>query len=712
MYHSEERRPCGTEESLGAGHTRIAAAAQTACERPVYTLRLSMPLVALTIFLSAFLLFQVQPVISKFILPWFGGAPAVWTACMLFFQVGLFGGYLYAHLLCTRVRPAVQHRVHLALLCLAVLQLPLAISQSWKPVGGENSLLRITLMLAATVGLPYFVLSSTNPLLGAWLGASGLGRKAYRYYALSNLGSLCALLSYPFVIEPRLSGDVQTTVWSAGFGLFAVCSAGVVVRMQHTTAPSACAAGAARPRALDYLFWTLASACGSTLLLATTNYVCLDLAVVPLLWVLPLALYLLTFIICFEHERWYRRRPILVLFAALLLAALLTGRDLQIEGRLLIAGCLGVMFCGCLLCHGELARSKPAAPYLTWFYLASAFGGMLGGFFVSAAAPHLFTYYLEFPFALMSCPALVFAAGLRAASKQKGVSGRAGWIILTPFAVPVALTIVIALPLRQGVDNARSFFGAVHVALRPDALHGGTMVMLHGSTLHGAQFQAAEYRRVPTLYYSERSGAGILLRHFRTDRPRRIGIIGLGTGTLAAYARPGDQVTFFEIDPLVVQMAKQHFTWLADSPAGVNIMLGDGRLSLERLPDSRFDVLVLDAFNSDSIPVHLLTLEAFEIYLSRLAPGGVIAVHISNRYLDLTSICERARRRLGLQAAHVSSPGDDAWSAIGATWFLISADPRSLSFPELLAAATEVTLARPGEPWTDLRNNLFDVLVR
>lgn len=669
-----------------------------------------MRVYALTVLLSSFLLFQVQPIVAKAILPWFGGAPAVWTTCMVFFQAVLLAGYAYAHVIVRFLSARRQAAVHIALLAATLLLLPVGADPEWQPEGDENPSLRILGLLAASVGLPYFLLSSTGPLIQAWAGARRAG-SPYRLYALSNAGSLAALLSYPFGIEPLLTIDAQFSIWSAGYALFVALSAlaALKARGQAVLAATADAPAARPPRARSLALWALLPACASVLLLAVTSQMCQEIAVVPLLWLLPLTLYLLSFILCFESDRWYRRGPTLA--ALLVLSCAVLGAFTFVPD---LGPKVGIpvfalyLFLACMACHGEVARLRPPTAQLTLFYLMISLGGVAGGLFVGLLAPVAFSGYLEFPLGVVITMALLLYAGAGA-----GAGDRADeWLRFASFLCLVALvTIWIMVPF-QGDHRprvaARNFYGTLRVfesGVAPDRMR----VLSHGVTRHGAQFVDPARRREPTSYFGPQSGAGLVLAHFRPDAPRRIGILGLGAGTLAAYARPGDSFRFYEINPLVVELAHREFTFLADAAGRNEMVVADARLALEReRGQPKFDVLVADVFSGDAIPVHLLTEEAFLVYRERLSPGGVLAVHISNRGLDLQPVLAAAARTLGYRAVVMDSPSDPARGWSRALWVLMAADPGvleglPLSGAKPLAVDREV-------PWRDNFSNLVQIL--
>jgi SAM-dependent methyltransferase len=707
---------------------------------------------AATVLVSAFLLFQVQPLLSKLILPWFGGSPAVWTTCMLFFQVLLFGGYAYAHLSEHVFGRRTRTLVHLALIAAGLALLPVAPDLSWKPTSGQDPTWRILCLLAASVGIPYFVLSSTGPLVQGWFSRAYPGRSPYRLYSLSNAGSLAALLSYPFVFEPMLDAHAQSRCWSWGFALFALCCGCAVISMRRVSSWRAAAlsngeeaAPAERPRAIVWLLWLALPAFASLTLLATTNHVCQDVAVVPFLWVVPLALYLLSFIICFDHKRWYVRGVwtglTLAAIAAVVVVENPDGPDIlckSIAGRSIadIVGSdvvnglvdrLGIvqelvlyfamLFLVCMVCHGELVRLRPHPRRLTEFYLLIAAGGAVGGAFVSLLAPVLFETFFEWQIAL--------AVGYAIAATVLGLAGKSGrprlarrLIVWTALIVLPAVAVGWVCLKKPGsassqvVARARNFYGVVSVqeqdADDPDERQ---YVLCHGRITHGLQFTDPEKSRWATTYYNEESGVGRAILYFRGLGKVRVGAVGLGVGTLAGYAQPGDDYQFYEINPAVLQMAKTYFTYLRDCRGRCEVIMGDARLSLERQAPQHFNVLVLDAFSGDAIPTHLLTREAFEIYERHRAPGGVIAVHISNRYLDLAPVVRGLAEHFNLRTTRIYDDEleyEEAW-IYSSDWMLVTDNEEFLKAvqprpPEEDRGDFTVPL------WTDQYNNLFQIL--
>ena len=673
-----------------------------------------MSLFALPILLSAFLLFQVQPIVAKAILPWFGGSPAVWTTSMMFFQVLLFGGYVYAHRVATSLSSRAQARVHLLLLFAALTTLPLGVDPAWKPTGAEAPAPRILALLAASVGLPYFALATTGPLLQAWAAANS--RSPYWLYAVSNFGSLAALLSYPVLVEPALTTGQQFRVWSYGFAGYVVTTGLVTLRFARRLAEeveTSQTSDAVSTRVLP-LLWAGLSACASLLLLAVTNQVCQEVAVVPFLWVLPLTVYLLTFILCFGTERSYRRAVFLPALLVVSAAAVYAVIDAE---RLGVATALTTyttyLFVACMVCHGELVALRPDRARLTQFYLMISLGGAIGGGLVALAAPFLFRLYFELHFGIVLC--LVLGASAVIVQSPGGFFPRR-WSWLVWFEVTLALAFLLAMKASGAVGitrvAARNFYGALRV-VEPAEIGEKSVArhLLHGLTNHGLQFLDRGRRREATSYYGPRSGVGILLSSSSRDVPRRVAVLGLGTGTIATYGHAGDTFRFCEINPLVVQVAQTEFTFLADSDAKTEIVVSDARLALERDPDDRYDVLVVDTFSGDAIPVHLLTEEAFRLYFQRLVPGGVLALNISNRMLDLRPVVAADADALGVDAVFVESDASRTAGWFTALWVLVSAPRGRLSSLRFDGVGSR---AAPGPDrrilWRDDYSNLFQVL--
>ena len=763
-----------------------------------------MSLFALSTLLAAFLLFQVELVIGKSVLPWFGGAPAVWTTCLLFFQVALLGGYGWSHALISRAAPRRQAVVHGALLvaCLAVLGWhlvswgsPLLPGASWKPGGQENPVPAILAVLSATVGLPFFALAATAPLLQAWFSRASPGRSPYPLYALSNVGSLLALLSYPFLVEPLLQLRVQAWVWGSGFGIFALACGACAIRAGAVQA--ACPTGdeaapgreamvgKGKPGTTRRFLWVGLPASASVMLLAVTSQISQEVAVVPFLWVLPLSLYLFSFVVCFHDRRWYSRavfNPLLGVAVFMACFLLYHGSNVPVLGQ--IGTWSFVLFVCCMVCHGELARLAPDPEHLTSYYLRLAAGGVLGGVFVALVAPVVFNGFWELHVGLLAC-GLAALLTLLEDDKSWLWAGRT-WPAVVALVAAVAGTVAFLVPTVQGsafarlwpevvagaaillaavwlrrhargsrlwqgrpllgtacltvammllsvvlrahigavlagsLEVSRGFFGVLTVEQEfPGNPDRHAYLLRNGRIMHGLQFTSEAKRRLATSYYGEGSGIAMaLLHHPRREAPTpdgralRIGVAGLGVGTIAAYGREGDLLRFYEINPDVVRFATGgFFTYLADTPARVEVVVGDARVSLEREASQRFDVLVVDAFSSGAIPVHLLTTEAFEVYLRHLRSGGVLAIHASNRTLDLMPVISSLAHHFKLAALSVAKKRSADGTSWGSLWILLTSDVGFLSTPGIADdAAPEKTRGEEVPLWTDDRSSLLPLL--
>jgi SAM-dependent methyltransferase len=674
-------------------------------------------LYAFTIFLSAFLLFQVQPIIAKMILPWFGGGAAVWTTCMLFFQLLLVGGYLYAHLTTRRLGARAQAILHAVLLALAAAALPIIPDAAWKPAGETDPGARILVVLAVTVGLPYFILSTTGPLVQVWYSRSNHGAMPYRLYALSNLGSMLALLTYPVAVEPWLPTRAQALGWSGAFVVFAATCGALAWRSRGATWEATTAAfvgSAARPTLARYALWAALAATASVLLLAFTSQLSQNVAPMPFIWVLPLALYLLSFILTFDGRGWYRRKLYLPLAAAGLVGVtLLLHSDFRHSPLwVMLPVYAATLFIACMVCHGELVHLKPPPRYLTGFYLAISVGGALGGVFVGLVAPRIFLDLYELPVGLVAMAAVVAVV---LALDRSGFPGVASWraaalgSALLAGGLAGALAWIYAGYAQDSEVRMRNFYAAMRVW---DTGGGADAqrVLTHGSITHGKQFTGSDRRKWITTYYGETSGVGRAILAAGAKGPVRVGVIGLGTGTLAGYGREGDTFRLYEINPQVIDIAMKRFSYVTDTRAQVELVLGDARLSLEREPSQGFDVLAVDAFSSDAIPVHLLTAEAFATYFRHLRPKGVVAVHISNRYLDLKPVLQQAAAQFGRHARLVDEDSDEERGVYGSTWVLIANDPRVFERPPLEGAGEPLAAEKPVRLWTDDYSDLWRIL--
>ena len=668
-----------------------------------------MTIYALTIFTSAFLLFLVQPIMAKQILPWFGGSAAVWTTCLVFFQFLLLFGYAYADWTTRYMKPRRQAILHAVLLAASLISLPILADPSWKPGGDEEPGWRILGLLAATIGLPYFLLSTTGPLVQAWFARTFPAGTVYRLFALSNFASLLALLCYPFVLEPWVSTVAQSKGWSVAYVVFAaLCMAaafystrGNAARVQPAVAAEA--ESGPKPTAGDFTLWLAFSAMGSFLLLTVTNHITHDVASVPFLWILPLTIYLITFILCFEGRGWYRRHlflgPLLVGVAAM---AWGLNEDVSINNiKHAIALFSAGLFVACMFFHGELANMKPAPRYLTSFYLMVSLGGALGGFFVGFVAPRLFATYYEFGLGLVVTLALALYVVRR-------------MLFVVPLLVVCAggFTVYHVYHYAESLSkNAlvmkRNFYGTLRVR---DSGAGDDAVrrLMHGVIMHGEQYLSDKRRAEPTTYYGPSSGVGLAIKGL-SARPLRVAVIGLGAGTLATYGRAGDTYRFYEINPAVIEVAQKEFTYLSDSKAKVETVLGDARLQMEREAPQAYDVIAIDAFSSDSIPVHLMTREAMQAYLKHLKPDGVIAFHVTNRFLRLAPVVQQLADELKLSTALVVDDAEET-DFSRTDWVLVTRNAALLANPAIAKAASKVDTIPGLAVWTDDYNNLFRIL--
>jgi len=687
-----------------------------------------MLLYTVTIFLSAFLLFEVQPIIAKTILPWFGGTSAVWSTCMLFFQVALLLGYLYADQLHRKLAPRTQALWHIGALAVSLAALPIVPNAHWRSVGVAQPSLRILALLAVTVGLPYFLLSSTSPLLQAWYARHHQGGLPYRLFALSNFASMLALLSYPLVVEPNFSTGHQAYIWSGAYVLFAVfCGltawrAGLPPVAGKADIPAGAAAesedrSGEAPGWTRRLLWLGLAASASVLLLAVTNHLTQDVAAIPFLWILPLSVYLLSFIFCFEAPRFYFRPVFLPLMVAALgfMAYRLRPVHRAMEIRPVIELFAVALFLCCMVCHGELARLKPHPRYLTGFYVLVSLGGAVGGLFVGLVAPNLFHAYYEFPIGLALCAVVVGARLARLMCQWSGWRRAAAVAGLAT--AGCGYLYFLGLIMHEMVDGyrvvERNFYGQLRVNDHGDTEldQDAARVLIHGAINHGEQMLRPEYSRLPVTYFCPESGIGRGMQALEGP-PRRIGILGLGCGTLAAYGHAGDTLRIYEINPLVLELAYHQFTYLRDTPARVEVALGDGRLVLESEPDQHFDILVMDAFSGDSVPVHLITREALQTYFRHLKPGGILAINITNTYLNLEPVMERAAAAFPNKVALVYrfEPPDEDFLCFSCSWTLIVDRDLLDAHPELRRNAKELHQERPFRTWTDDFSNMYSIL--
>jgi SAM-dependent methyltransferase len=673
---------------------------------------------AATIFLSAFLLFLVQPIIAKQILPWFGGASAVWTTCLVFFQSALLAGYAYADAT-ARLGARRQALLHIALLIVSLAALPILAAESWKPQGDEAPIARILLLLTVTIGLPYFILSTTTPLLQAWYWRRFSSAVPYRLFALSNFASLLALLGFPVLAEPWFNLRQIGQVWSALYVAFVVLCGYVAWRTLAAArtgegAPLQIAAMPADgvpssgPAAAQQVMWLALAAMGSAMLLAVTNHVTQNIASVPFLWVVPLSLYLISFILCFDHPRWYWRR--LFIGTALLLVPAMAWQIASLNLHAAVPLYFAGLFVACMVCHGELARAKPAPEHLTRFYLMLSLGGAIGSMMVALVAPTLLDGYFELNIALVLLALLL----------TRQLDGRLRWAGLATTLLTAGLAVNAAIDYGAGRRvMERDFYGVVRTNDREvDGVR--YRAMLHGAIMHGGQLLDERFRGQPADYFGPTSGYGRLFAALNEARPapRSIGIIGLGAGVVAAYGRAGDRMVFYEISPKVIDIERREFSFLRDSPAKIDVILGDGRLSLEKELKQGgprgYDVLGIDAFSGDSVPMHLLTREAMALYVRHLAPDGVIVFQATNRYIELAPVIRRLAAEQDMEAVLISDypqgrDGVGYWMST-TDQVLVTRDAKLLQHPHILEASERIAERFELPTFTDAQHNLFRIL--
>jgi hypothetical protein len=667
-------------------------------------------LYGITVFLGAFLLFLVEPMAAKQLLPILGGSSAVWLTCLVFFQVMLLLGYLYAHWI-TRCRAATSRQhVYLVTLAAAVVVLlaqrifPATLSPS-----SDHPVTTIFATLAYTIGLPFLLLGATSPLLQLWFLRTQGGSIPYRLFALSNAGSLLALIAYPFLVEPNITLQLQRTLWSLGFLVYAVLCAVLsprasspkpTVQAQHESA------GPPTPAATKWL-WFLLPMAAAMQLSAVTAHITVNIAAIPLLWMLPLAAYLLTFILTFEFPNLYRRgivvRLLVVMLASLGYAISKTDVSLPIGAAILFF--LAECFLAGLFCHAETYALRPQrSSETTLFYLLIAAGGAAGTFFIGIASPLIFYANYDLAISFFVVAALAIA-----------VTWRDGWAQRLLWSTATALLLVFTVMLhrayaRDAILEVRNFYGTLRVKQTTTAQADPERMLLNGTIQHGTQIFAPNLSRLPTTYYATDSGIGLALRFCCDGRKRNIGVIGLGAGTLAAYGHPGDHIRFYEINPLVQPIAQNLFTYLRDSPAQITIADGDARTSLTREAPQQFDVLAVDAFSGDAIPLHLLTNEAIALYKKHLAPDGIIAFHVSNQYLNLAPEIAQLAIAANMQSRLFESAGDDLMGSYRATWVLLTNGSDFLNRPGIASVSTETPTTPYLRPWTDEYSSLLPIV--
>jgi len=563
-------------------------------------------------------------------------------------------------------------------------------------------------------------LSSTGPLLQRWFIRRHPGQSPYRLYALSNIGSLLALVSYPFVVETTLDIGDQATIWSALFLLFAVACAICAVRIgrlpEHPISDTRVDASESHadlpPSIGTKVLWFALAMVPSTMLLATTNQVCLDVASIPFLWILPLTLYLMSFILCFDSDRWYSRAMFtaaLALSMACVTTVLIKGSGVVLYTQVLVY--FSALFLCCMVCHGELALLKPSPKRLTSFYLTISAGGAGGGIFVGLIAPAVFPAYLELHLAVLASIVLTLAVFFR--DRQwifYGGQPRWAWcvMLLLTSALAVALTAQAGVMIKRPIEVRRNFYGVLRISeVDADDPQQHRFEMKHGNIIHGMQFVDKSKHKWPTTYYGRQSGVGVTLRSYKAGQPRHIGVVGLGAGTLAAYGQSRDTIRFYEINRDVIHLAHRYFSFMKDSPARIETVLGDARLSLEHEESQDFDILVLDAFSGDAIPTHLLTKEAFAVYRRHLKPDGILALHISNLHFDLRPVVDGLTHHYQMDVARLLTKRDRELGTNTCLWMMLV--NRSGRQPGL-STASFATPSTHGILWTDQRSNLFEIL--
>ncbi|MBI2294528.1 MAG: fused MFS/spermidine synthase [Betaproteobacteria bacterium] len=670
-----------------------------------------MLLYALTIFTSAFLLFLVQPIVAKQILPWFGGSAAVWTTCLVFFQFLLLFGYAYSDWTTRKLAPRRQVALHIVLLALSVASLPIIPDASWKPQGEDDPTWRILGLLGVTIGLPYFLLSTTGPLVQAWFARTFPAGTVYRLFALSNFGSLLALVAYPFAVEPWITTLEQSRGWTAGYVAFVALCAGAAmysVRAQRANGGAEAVTvpdDGPPPGPAHYAMWLLLSAMGSFMLLAVTNHITHDVASVPFLWILPLTLYLVTFILCFEGRGWYQRYiflgPLLVVVGAMAWALHAERGIMDIKEAVPLFS-VGLFVC-CMFFHGELAAMKPAPRYLTAFYLMVSLGGALGGVAVGLVAAKVFNTYYEFGIGLV-------VTLLIAAFVMRTMHAAVPMLILAAVGFSgFHVYQYLGMLAKDARVMTRNFYGTLRVKdIGGETDQDATRRLMHGVIMHGEQYLAPDRRSEPTTYYGETAGVARAIKAVNLPSVR-VGVVGLGTGTLATYGRDGDVYRFYEINPQVVEVARKEFHFLGESAAKIETVLGDARLAMEREPAQNYDLLVVDAFSSDSIPVHLITREAMAVYLKHVKPDGVVAFHVTNRFLRLAPVVKRIADEHRLHAALIVDEPEDSDLA-KTDWVLVVRNQSLLERPEIAQFVSAIEDIPGMRVWTDDFNNLFQIL--
>jgi hypothetical protein len=662
-----------------------------------------------TIFLGAFLLFLVEPMAAKQLLPTLGGSSAVWLTCLVFFQVTLLLGYLFAHWLTRRSHAAWRRALYFVLLADACVFLVLrGLVPSGLSQHADHPVTAIFAALSITIGLPFLLLGATSPLLQMWFFRTEGGSVPYRLFALSNAGSLLALIAYPTLVEPNLTLQLQRTLWTWGFLVYVALCLALALKTRIVANPDMPDEPLAlKTRARARWLWFLLPMAAAMQLSAVTAHLTVNIAAIPLLWMLPLAAYLVTFILAFEFPSFYHRGVVVRLLVVMLasLGYAISKTDVSLPIGVAILFFLVECFFACLFCHAEAYALRPQrGSETTLFYLLIAAGGAAGTFFIGIASPLIFSANYDLAITFFVTAVLAVAVTWHDGWPQR-LLGSTASVLLFVFAIMLHTAYA-----RDAILEVRNFYGTLRVKEMVTPQGDPMRMLLNGTIQHGTQIFAPELNRTPTTYYAVDSGVGIALRLCCEDRARNIGVIGLGTGTIAAYGHPGDRIRFYEINPLVPAIAQNLFTYLRDSAAQLTIADGDARTSLTREAPQRFDVLAVDAFSGDAIPLHLLTTEAIALYKKHLAPDGIIAIHVSNQYLNLAPEIAQLAIASNMQSRMIERPGDDATGAYRSTWVLLSNSPTFFNRPEVAAVAQETPTTPRLRPWTDNYSSLLPIL--
>ena len=663
---------------------------------------------ALAIFLGSTLLFLLEPIAAKRLVPLLGGSAAVWTACLVFFQTALLLGYYVAHLLVTRTNVRTQVTVYIGLLVLSVAQLVRAFDPPLL-ANADRPIVSVLWLLSGLIGLPFVTLSATSPLLQAWFArTTQRGRAdAYGLFAISNIGSIVALLAYPWLIEPRLTLRAQTILVAIALAMLAILAGviGAFVRNADDDGHATTTAESPGAPLTTRVLWVALAACASLLLAATTTHISQNVAALPLVWIVPLVAYLLSFVVAFSTRTW----PPRWLVGGLAIAGLLGSGFLLYRGVLDIpilpatAGFCVALFFLCLFLHSELYHRRPAPSHLTSFYFHVAAGGALGAVLVGIVAPVVSPGNYDFAIGLFLAAALGLVVAWPEGRILRGI-----WSAL--LAAGIALVATQVDSDRGALVRVRNFYGTVRVMHAHEPQKADVRSLYNGVIVHGRQVFRIDLRRVPNTYYARNSGLGLALDQCCPNRSRRIGAIGLGAGTVAVYGNAGDTIRFYEINRAVEEIALSKFTYLTDSPALIQIVHGDARVSLTAEPPQRYDVLIVDAFSGDAIPAHLITVQALEVYRRHLAPGGIIAFHVSNRFLALAPVVEQLAHNAGMQAVRITNPEDLTRQVSSSDWVLVTTNAEFLANPVIVSARQPIDVPPGLRLWTDDYSSLFPII--